>query len=80
MRISVPERSGHDDLAMALMQAVSCVRPRPAGADEVVKRWNLPHTVTGLGVRVPVDARPLPWHGSSYTLPAGRESSFEAAW
>lgn len=27
MRIAVPERSGHDDIAMGLMQAVSCVHP-----------------------------------------------------
>jgi hypothetical protein len=27
MRIAVPERSGHDDIAMALMQAVSCIHP-----------------------------------------------------
>ena len=30
MRIAVPERAGHDDLALSLGQSVSCLRPWPA--------------------------------------------------
>jgi hypothetical protein len=29
LRIEVPARAGHDDLVLALMQAISCVRPMP---------------------------------------------------
>jgi hypothetical protein len=80
VRIGVPERAGHDDLAMALMQAVSCVRPFERVADEIPVREQLPHTVTGAGVRVPLDARPAQWHTASFTAPAGRERSTENAW
>jgi hypothetical protein len=40
MRISVPESLGHDDLAMALMQAVSIIDP---------KAWALPDDIGGQG-------------------------------
>lgn len=79
MRISVPERSGHDDVVMALMQAVSCVHtwyleegreptgglPRPGGgvADAVQ---------TPRGVRVPI--RPRPASTSALGRPAGAET------
>ena len=53
VKIAVPERAGHDDLAMALMQAVSCVRPAPRGPDEIWPRPELAHTVTASGIRVP---------------------------
>lgn len=82
LKISVPERAGHDDVAMALMQAVSCIRPwgasravGPSGVSAGVE-----HVVTGRGVRVPVEARPVPWHLDSYRIPEGREDSSEAAW
>lgn len=80
VRISVPETAGHDDLAMALMQAVSCIRPCNRLPDEITDRPLLPHGVTGSGVAVPYDARPVPWHGMSYTAPSGRERTTESAW
>jgi len=74
-KIAVPERSGHDDLAMALMQAVSClssfVTPRTEAAP-----GSVPESVsTPRGVRVP--ARPLPCRdaGTWWTVPEGLEKS-----
>ncbi|MGQ0479704.1 MAG: terminase large subunit domain-containing protein [Pseudonocardia sp.] len=78
IRISVPERGGgHDDLAMALSQAVSCIDPRmlydlrsdrhcvPAADPEL---W----VTTGTGVRFP--RQPLPWLQTGWMrAAAGRE-------
>ena len=80
VRISVPERAGHDDLAMALMQAVSCVHPCGRTFADIPGRDRLPHVVTGSGVRVPLDARPVEWHTASFHAPSGRERSTDNAW
>jgi Terminase large subunit, T4likevirus-type, N-terminal len=81
MRISVPERAGHDDLAMALGQAVSCVRPRVRAEGEVPRRALMPYTATGAGTRVPVaGAWPVEWHRASFRAPSGGDRSTDAAW
>ncbi|MFI7130193.1 terminase large subunit domain-containing protein [Nonomuraea sp. NPDC050153] len=77
LRIEVPARAGHDDLVLALMQAISCVRPMPGQARRRVA--DMDHTVTRLGVRVPVEAWPLAWHTASYTWPAGSQAD-NTAW
>ncbi|MCW2496589.1 terminase family protein [Jatrophihabitans sp.] len=69
-RITVPERSGHDDVAMGLLQAVSCVYPsqlrdepdpvRPQGVDVVE---------TPRGVLVP--RQPLPRTAWGVGVPKG---------
>jgi hypothetical protein len=79
-RISVPERSGHDDLAMALLQAVSCIRPCSRGDGEIPERLGLAHETTAGGVRVPLQPRPVEWHAMSYAAPAGREREPASAW
>lgn len=73
-RITVPERAGHDDLAMALMQAVSCVEtawlrqyPPDLTRFPADVEW-----VDGPGGRVPL--RPRPLQVSFERRPAGRES------
>lgn len=77
MRIAVPERSGHDDIAMALMQAVSCVAPAmlydvepPFGRIE-----RDPDTVvyTRSGIQVPRVPLPVPDQTAYLTVPSGRE-------
>jgi hypothetical protein len=80
VKISVPERAGHDDVAMALMQAMSCVRPSMRYGDEIPERQGLPHTVTPSGIRVPEQPRPVAQHAMSYMVPAGREREPAAAW
>ncbi|MFF0243964.1 terminase large subunit domain-containing protein [Streptosporangium sandarakinum] len=83
VKISVPERAGHDDVAMALMQAVSCLSPWGMGLPAPVlgpAPAGLEYVVTGSGVRVPVEARPVAWHLTSYRRPSGHEGSAEAAW
>jgi hypothetical protein len=80
VKISVPERAGHDDLAMALMQAISCIRPALRHGDEVPERMGLPHTVTPSGIKVPEQPRPVAMHSMSYCVPAGRERSPESGW
>lgn len=80
VRIAVPERAGHDDLAMALMQAVSCIRPTTRGEGEIPDRGALPHDTTGSGVKVPLQPRPVQWHSMSYAAPAGREREPASAW
>jgi len=77
LRIAVPDRSGHDDLAMSFMQAVSCVDPRGAvrrggpfefrgDPDSVVR--------TKGGLVVPVAPRPVAFHDSAIRPPRGLES------
>ena len=78
LKIAVPERAGHDDLAMALMQAVSCVRP--AWAEAGGRGVRVEYVTTPGGVRVPRAARPLREHWASFTRPQGQESNVEAAW
>ena len=80
VRIAVPARAGHDDLAMAMMQAVSCIRPSLRQDEEVPERPGLEHCVTGAGLKVPLNARPVEWHMNSYMVPSGRERTADAAW
>lgn len=75
LRIAVPERAGHDDLAMALLQAVSCVDvrglrdepppmypPDPAGLVE-----------TGAGALVPRRPRPDRDYLAHLGVPGGED-------
>ena len=80
MRIAVPERAGHDDLAMALLQAVSCVRTnglRDPGPDDPFWAGPAPDDDrwirTGGGVLVPRRPTPFAWGSSWITGPAGAE-------
>lgn len=76
LRIAVPDRAGHDDLAMALMQAVSCVEPsrlrdQPAGFRARVDPDGLVFTGGGVGVpRCPVAPGPA---SGWLRFPAGAE-------
>ena len=65
---------------MAFMQGVSCIRPSLRLDDEIPERPGLEYCVTGAGLRVPLQARPVEWHMSSYMVPSGRERSTDAAW
>jgi hypothetical protein len=80
LRIAVPDRVGHDDVAMSFMQAVSSVRlseavrhsdafgsPQLAPADsEIVESKN--------GIKVPVKARPVSFHRDAFMYPRGSEA------
>lgn len=77
MRISVPERAGHDDIAMALMQSISCVAPAmlydvdaPFGRIE-----RDPDTVvySRSGIQVPRVPLPVPDQTAFLTTPSGKE-------
>jgi hypothetical protein len=71
-RIQVPERSGHDDVADALMQAVSCVRhtmgrrpdPHLVGAGEVIV------TEGGTSIHERPRCAPMP---EAFIIPQGRQ-------
>lgn len=58
MKIGVPDNMGHDDLAMATMQAVSCISPGGAGTRRNESAWSVIHhgdgdqLVTGNGTRI----------------------------
>ncbi|MDN5919511.1 MAG: terminase family protein [Pseudonocardia sp.] len=76
LRIAVPESAGHDDLAMALLQALSCVETRA-----VRDGWDDPHAhrfdgetvTTPAGVRIP--RRPRPDERSHWcSTPSGEET------
>ena len=62
VRIAVPERAGHDDLAMALMQAVLCVHPMAMSEQRELRRATdsaeTETVATESGIVVP--ARPFP--------------------
>lgn len=90
IRIAVPDNLGHDDIAMALMQAISSVRvefarrvvPRswgeelPAFSGDVVETTD---AITGKpGVKVPVKPLPVRWHDDSFAWAEGSES--KAPW
>lgn len=77
VRIAVPERAGHDDLAMALMQAVSCLATW--SRHDVDPSWSGEVAKTRAGLQVPLPALPRT-DLSCITTPAGDEKSLEAAW
>lgn len=83
VRIAVPENLGHDDLAMALMQAISSVHVPQA------RRWNYPWqsafsrvipefrgdvVETPAGVKLPIAPLPVAGHDESLSWVQGAES------
>lgn len=77
MRISVPENLGHDDLAMALMQAVSAADPRMLRDEPAPFGVTPPNpdttVLTAAGVSIP--RRPIPsGYGSCFWMPSGAET------
>lgn len=77
VRIAVPDAAGHDDLAMALMQAMSCIETRAlrdAVEDPHRRRpRNVEMVATDRGVLVP--RRPVPTlHAGWCSYPTGAES------
>ncbi|UXM93313.1 terminase large subunit domain-containing protein [Paenarthrobacter sp. JL.01a] len=82
MKISVPERTGHDDAVMALMQAVSCVHPPWATREQdTTSRWAMEQASAQVGepVMTPsgiwVPQHPLPVKNSARWIfqPEGKE-------
>ena len=71
MRIAVPERSGHDDLVMALGQAMSCVRHSVGYRPELSFGVGEPvFTAQGTGIY----ERPrCAWFPRGFTAPRGSE-------
>jgi hypothetical protein len=80
LRIAVPERSGHDDVAMSFMQAVSSLRVDWARreaegfGDVRVIPDDLEMVSTRSGVMVPVKARPVAFHRDAFAYPRGSET------
>jgi hypothetical protein len=80
MRISVPERAGHDDVAMAFMQAVSAlapdraVRARAEFGVVVPVPDDLETVQTGNGLVVPRVPRPVSFMRQAFAYPRGSES------
>lgn len=77
LRIAVPETAGHDDLAMALLQAISCVQTRALGELPAERRLDRPDpdafVTTTRGAQIPAQPRPadgLRW----FSHPSGAES------
>lgn len=83
VRISVPDQVGHDDLAMALMQAASCVYTFYARRGDN-PHWGEPDRWDGFletpsGLRLP--PAPLPMRVSGVIGgPAGREKGRDPGW
>lgn len=83
VRISVPDQVGHDDLAMALMQAASCVYTFYARRGDN-PNWGEPDRWNGFletpsGLRLP--QAPLPMRVSGVIGgPAGREKGRDPGW
>jgi hypothetical protein len=80
MRISVPERAGHDDVAMAFMQAVSALAPERAVRPPAEFGVTVPvpdglETVSALnGLVVPRVPRPVSFLRRAFAYPRGSES------
>ena len=79
LRIAVPERVGHDDVAMSFMQAVSSVRLDFATRVDGFGESRVPpadeeFVSTPGGVQVPVKARPVSFHRQAFAYPRGSES------
>lgn len=80
LRIAVPDRVGHDDVAMSFMQAVSSIRLDGAVRDQggfgeaQSPPADLETVQTGNGLNVPAAARPVAFHRHAFTYPKGSES------
>jgi Terminase-like family. len=79
LRIAVPDRVGHDDVAMSFMQAVSSIRlDRAVRSDSFGEARLVPadeeFVSTKSGVQVPVRARPVSFHREAFAYPKGSES------
>lgn len=80
VRIAVPDRVGHDDVAMSFMQAVSSIRLDRAV--RVQSGFGVRPSVdpgtefvfTSSGLTVPVRARPVAFHQQAFMYPRGSES------
>lgn len=76
--LRIAARTGfHDDRAMSLMQAVSCLRDVPNPESTLGPMY--PHTVTGRGVVMPRKPRPREYWSASFTGAQGAERA-GAAW
>jgi hypothetical protein len=79
MRIAVPDRVGHDDVAMSFMQAVSSIRLDQAvraqgfGESKLVPA-DEEFVQTKSGLWVPVRARPVSFHRDAFMYPRGSEA------
>ncbi len=80
LRIAVPDRVGHDDVAMSFMQAISSIRLAGAvrdgggfGESQLVPA-DTEVVQTPSGVKVPVNARPVSFHRDAFSYPKGSES------
>lgn len=78
MRIAARQGS-HDDRAMSLLQAASCMRHM---ANPAARDWGpeYPHTITGRGSIMPLKPRPVEYATSFFRSAAGLERRPEAAW
>jgi hypothetical protein len=80
VQISVPERVGHDDAALALMQSVSCVAPHGySGREAQFGAFDGDIIETPGGLRMPANPRPR-WDTSAIHAPAGMDRSQEPGW
>lgn len=78
LRIAARQGS-HDDRAMSLLQAASCIRQRPNPA---ANGWPAAyeHIRTGRGAVIPLRPRPVEYSTSFYRSAAGVERGAEPAW
>ena len=78
LRIAARQGS-HDDRAMSLLQAASCMR-QMANPDATDWLPEYPHTITGRGTAMPLKPRPVEYRTSFFRSPAGAERGIEPAW
>ena len=78
--LRIAARQGaHDDRAMSLLQAASCIRQR-ANVDATGWPPMFDHVVTGRGTFMPVRPRAVEYSTSFFRTPAGFEHGTESAW
>ena len=75
LRIAARQGS-HDDRAMSLLQAASCMR-QMANPDATEWLPEYPHTITGRGTAMPLKPRPVEYRTSFFRSPAGAERGIE---
>lgn len=78
LRLAVPERMGHDDALMAVLQAVSCFNMRGAVrlGDQsfgTVRGYSGEVVTTPAGISLPLIPRPVAFHDSAIMSPRGLE-------